>query len=339
MGTPTPATLEALLTAARKRIQVTDEEIEEAKGRRAAIAQALRKEFPGSRVYYNGSLAHGDALTPLADVDLGVVIAEAKHTHGPGKAGPSALQQRAADAIRRELKPTYGDLRVEVRGRKRSILIRFNDPVSARFADFTADVIIAIEHPSGVGLFIPRYAGWDRSHPEEHTALVRQAIEDTRVSFAHIVRLLKHWNRSNGKPLCTWNIKALALGCLLTPTTQLDGVVTWFEYAARQLAQGETRDPAGVADKPISLPLPRGEVVDRLRAASKRVREAIALQDAGYPVLAHDEIAKLFNDEDMLPPPSRDAVRREEACRLRDNGSTVTLVNPRPYVPVKSWAP
>ncbi len=85
----TPPSLEELLTQARHRIEVTPEEIDEARRRREAIANALQKEFPGSRVYFNGSLAHGDALTPLTDIDLGIVIAEAKHTHGPGKTGPA----------------------------------------------------------------------------------------------------------------------------------------------------------------------------------------------------------------------------------------------------------
>lgn len=76
--------LEQILTDARKRIQVLDKELDEAKRRRDLIIEALRAEFPGSRFYVNGSVAHGDALTPLTDVDLGVVVAEAVETHGPG---------------------------------------------------------------------------------------------------------------------------------------------------------------------------------------------------------------------------------------------------------------
>jgi predicted nucleotidyltransferase len=338
--------LEDRLTEARQGNEVTDEEIAEARKRRSAIASALLREFLGSRVYSNGSVAHGDALTPLTDIDLGVVVAEAKDTHGPAKKGPGDLKQRAADAIRHELKADYGDLHVEVEGRKRSILVRFNDPVSPRFKDFTADVIVAIDHPSGVGLLIPRYDTWDRSHPERHTAMVLAAIKATVVAFAHVVRLLKHWNRQNGKPLCSWNIKALALGCITKPTTQLAGLQRWFTYAADQLEKGETPDPAGVAPKPIKLNKPRMEVVRTLRDAAKRVSEAIALEQAGYPLLAWDEIAKLFNDEAMLPRPNQAAVRAEEARRLREKAGGIGVITTgtglgahRPRVPAKSWAP
>lgn len=339
--------LEALLTQARHRIEVTPEEIEEARRRRESIANALRREFPGSRIYFNGSLAHGDALTPLTDIDLGVVIAEAKHTHGPGKKGPRDLMDRAGNAVRRELKADFPKLTVQVEGCTRAVLVRFGDPVHAGEKDFTADVICAVDNPGGRGLFIPKVPGWSRSDPEAHTRMVREAIDRTRVTFAHAVRLLKHWNRRNGKPLCSWNIKALALGCITGPTTQLAGLQTWFTYAADQLDQGETPDPAGVADKPIKLGKgwTRTQVVTALRDAGKRLDEAIALEEAGYLVLAHDELAKLFDDEEMMPRPDQDAVRDEEARRFRRSTLSGALTtgtgsgSSRSRIPVRSWAP
>ena len=96
--------LETLLTEARKRIEVMPEELDEARRRRSLIALILMKEFPGSRVYVNGSIAHGDALTPLTDVDLGVVDLDLDDEYGPGNKGPAALQERAARALRAGLR-------------------------------------------------------------------------------------------------------------------------------------------------------------------------------------------------------------------------------------------
>src|SRR5690606_4001467 len=114
--------------------------------------------------------------------------------------GPHGLKERAADTIRAGLKPTYGDLAVEVKGRKRSILVRFRDPVAPGRPDFTADVIVAIDNPDGEGLYIPRWESWDRSHPEKHTELVLAAIKRTERSYARVVRLIKHWSRRHDKP-------------------------------------------------------------------------------------------------------------------------------------------
>lgn len=341
-----PPSLEELLTQARHRIEVTSEEIDEARSRREAIADALRREFPGSPVYFNGSLAHGDALTPLTDIDLGIIIAEAKDTYGPGKRGPRDLMDRAAAAIRRELKADFPRLTVQVEGCTRAAFVRFGDPVHAGEKDFTADVICAIDNTGDRGLFIPKMPGWSRSAPNAHTQMIREAIENTHVAFAHIVRLLKHWNRSTGKPLVSWNIKALALGCLTSPTTQLAGLMTWFTYAANELDDGLTEDPAGVAEKPIKLGngWTQMQVVTALREASKRLEEAVRLERDGYPFQAHEQLAKLFNDDEMLPHPDQEAVLDEAARRWKEQSigtgiAGIGLGAGRRQVPARSWTP
>ena len=328
--TRTTPTLEELLESARRNIQVLDEELDEAKKRRGLIGSALRNEFPGSRIYVNGSIAHGDALTPLTDVDLGVVVAEAVDSHGPGKKGPGDLKERAANAIRRELGPVFPKLTVIVEGRKRSILVRFGDPVTAGEKDFTADVIVAIDNFEAEGLFIPRYREWDRAHPEEHTRMVRNAIDKTDVLFARAVRLLKHWNRRNDMPMCSWNVKALALGCLDEPMTQLAGLTLWFAHAIGELTVAETEDPAGVADKPINLNKPSSEVVAQLREAAARLERAIEFEKAGYPVLAWEELARLFKDEQMLPRPEPYKVTAEQARKVLDDKAGEQRLNGAP---------
>lgn len=288
----------------------------------------------------NGSVAHGDALTPLTDIDVGVVVPDPAHEYGPGRRGPRGLMDRAADAVRRELKAEYGDLRVEVEGRKRSVLVRFNDPVRAGWADFTADIIVAIDNPSGRGLYIPKWDSWDRSDPETHTRMVLAAIESSKVRYARDVRLLKHWNRQRSTRLmCSWHIKVLALACLNTPGNLLDGLVGWFEHAVRRLQAGPTPDPAKVGPN-VKTPIPQAEVVRQLRNGLDLLRDAIRLESEGWAVLAHAKLAEFFNDPKMLPAPSPVAVRLQEADRLRKRNELRTT---RPAVvgvqpPVRSWS-
>jgi len=270
-----PRRLEELLEQARRRVEVEDKELDEARRRRDMIADALRTEFAGSTVYVNGSVAHGDALTPLTDVDVGVIVEEAKHTHGPGKRPPMELMERAAEAIRKALKEDFPDLTVTVRGKKRAVLVRFRDPVTPGQDDFTADVIVAVDNTVAAGLWIPRVPSWDRSHPVGHTDMVRGANRTSRYTYAKVVRLLKHWNRRNGEPLCSWNIKALALACLASPHTMMAGLQTWFGHAHADItARGETPDPARVAPEPIHLKEPRHVVLARLQKAADQLRSA-----------------------------------------------------------------
>lgn len=346
-----PPTLEALLQTARRRIEVDDAELKEARDRRDLIGAALRREFPGSRTYVNGSIAHGDALTPLTDVDLGVVVAGAELTHGPGKRGPQDLQEQAADAIRRDLKGEFPKLVVTVKGQKRAVLVRFGDPVTPGQPDFTSDVIVALDVPGERGLWIPCGDGWDRSDPEGHTRMVHAANKSSDAVYAQVVRLLKHWNRQNQKPLCSWNIKALALGCLKRRVTMLEGLRLWFDYAYKELSRnGETADPAGVAPEPIHLNESMTSVLGRLGEAADHLRDAVAFEKQGYYVLAHQELALMFNDEEVLPKPSPRSVELEAAARLAAERSSATGRRYGAVVPVagsrpgpgrdtRSWAP
>jgi hypothetical protein len=348
--TPPRSVIESALNAARLRIQVTPDELDAAKERRSRIASALRKEFVGGRIYYNGSVAHGDALNPLTDIDLGVVVPNEDGTYGPGRLGPAQLQERAAAAIRRELGADFPNLEVIWRDRKRSILVRFRDPVTLGQADFTADVIIAIDNPVAEGLLIPRYDQWDRSAPETHTAMVTTANEMTRATFARVVRLLKRWSRTHERPLCSWNIKALALGIIYTETTMVDGLRAWFSYAIDELSRGETEDPAGVAAEPIHLPegWTRRDVLSELREASQHLQRAVRFEDEGYPALALDELAKLFRDPAMMPSPDgktvvAETVRRDGlaahggAAATSAAAATQPAISEGPVFPRRAW--
>lgn len=332
-------TLEDILNDARKRIEVEDDEIEEARERRDRMGAALRDEFPGSTTYMNGSVAHGDALTPLTDVDLGVVVAAAVDSHGPGKKGPRDLMDRAAEAIRNELKEDYPKLSVTVEGQTRAVLVRFRDPVTPGAEDFTADVLVTVENKTGAGLYIPNVPGWDRSHPQKHTELIRQANKDSRYTFARGVRLLKHWCRQNGKPMCSWNIKALALGCLYKPLSMLDALETWFDYAYKELGKGLTTDPAKVTPDPIELNESKAVVLDRLKDASRTVKRARSLEADGYLLMAQQQLADLFNDEEMLPYPDGADLLAESGRHRREHmpavitSSTVAATAPK----TQSW--
>ncbi|MFI5700889.1 hypothetical protein ACIA78_12670 [Streptomyces xanthochromogenes] len=318
--------LAQLLDEGRRKIQVTDEELAEAKRRRRLLAGAVRRAFSGSTTYFNGSVAHGDANTPLTDVDLGVVLTKkGAEPYGPDKKSARPLMEIARDAIREDLEDEFPKLTIEVEGRRRAVLVRFGDPVTPGQDDFTADVMTAIPHPSGRGLYIPNTKiadQWDRADPITHTRMVLQAIEDTKVAFARTVRLLKHWNGTHSKPMCSWNIKALCLGCLDEPMPLIHALQIFFTYAADEIDKGPTPDPADVAG-PIPLNMPRTEVHKRLCTARKYVALAIEHEKAGRPLSAqhalHQVLPELVPDADGT---------QEEADRLartvRSGGTAAT---------------
>jgi predicted nucleotidyltransferase len=309
------STVETTLGEVRARIEVKREELVEAEDRRDNLSGVLRTAFPGARIYINGSIAHRDALNPLSDVDLGVVVPDPDGRYGPGKEGPAKLQETAAEAIR-SLRDEYPKLRVETVNHRRAILVRFGEPVTAGELDFTADVIVAIDNSDGAGLYIPNCQQWDRSHPEMHTQLVTAAILASDRAFSHGTRLMKHWNRRHDRPICSWNIKALALQVISGPMSMADYIQTWLGHAIEQLARCETPDPAGVAG-PIKMNKSQSEVLRELRDARDIFDRALMLDREGNHLLAVNELAKFFKDPDVLPWPDQSRVRELEAARFK----------------------
>lgn len=318
--------LAALLDEGRRKIQVTDEELAEAKRRRRLLAAAARRAFPGSTTYFNGSVAHGDANTPLTDVDLGVVLAsKAAVPYGPGRKSALPLMEIVRDTIREDLSDEFPKLTIEIIGRRRAVLVRFGDPVTPGQADFTADVMTAIPHPSGRGLYIPNTkiaAGWDRADPITHTRMVLQAIDDTNVVFARAVRLLKHWNGTHSKPMCSWNIKALCLGCLDEPMALINALQIFFTYAADEIDKGPTPDPAGAAG-PIPLNMPRVEVHKRLCTARKNIDLAIEHEKAGRPLSAQHALHQVLPE--LVPDADGTAEEADRLARtIRSGGASAS---------------
>lgn len=328
--------LQGLLDDARSEIAVTDEELTEARDRRDRIKKALLKVFPGSDTYDCGSVAHGDANTPLKDVDTGVVVAGGEETHGPDGEGPRDLMNQARDAIRDELADDYPNLRVTVEGQTHAVEVSFGDPIDPNEDDFTADVIITVDNTSGDGIFIPDLPndGWEPSHPIEHTRLMREGNRTTGSVLARTVRLLKYWNGHHGNPLCSWNIKVLALESITKKMALPAALLAFFEHAGKSLRDGLTEDPAGVSD-PIELNLPMAEVVDRLEDGRELIEEAINAEEDGRPYLAQHKLAQLLPD--VVPDADADDLRDEEikqqkadeqAGRSRGIGSAAAISIP-----------
>ena len=246
---------------------------------------------------------------------------------GPHDQGPRELMEAACDAIKDHLKDDYPDLHVTVEGPRRAVLVRFGDPVTPGQPDFTSDVIVALDHPSGRGLFIPNLeidAEWDHADPETHTRLVLEAIEQTEVTFARLIRLLKHWRDRHSEPMCSWNIKALALECITEPMQLLRALQVFFTHAADSIAKELTDDPAGVAGK-IALNMSRAAAAHRLRVARDHINEAIRHENAGRPASAQHALHKVLP---AVIPDSDTVDQTLEAAPAVTVGSATTITGP-----------
>lgn len=286
--------LDPLLAEGHKKVAITSAECVEARCRREMLAVALKTEFRG-QVYATGSLVHGDAMTPLNDFDVGILVADAGFRYGLGGRGPDRLVERARGAILAALRGDFPGSTVAVEGQKRSILVDFGIPSNSGHGGFSADVIVALPNPDGRGILIPDLFRdrWDRSDPKTHADMVHDAVRRTGTSLIEFVRLAKYWSRHHDIPICSWNIKALALACATPGVSLTEAVHRFFHTAAQDLTRGLTPDPAGVAP-PIRLELPRDEVILKLGTSVATVDRAIRYASLGARVEAVHELSSLF---------------------------------------------
>jgi Transposase IS66 family len=189
---PEPATdyAEQVLDEVRRKIQVEQRVIDEARERRDLVKDIVEAYHGVRRTYNAGSIAHGTAKNPLPDADCGGVLDRRSYPQlGPdgGGEGPNQLIADVADFVMDEVRAQYPDAECEIT--KRAIQITFNEPIDKE--DPSVDLIAALTRADEPGLWIPntKKDDWDASDPEEHTRLLTARPKELRVHRARLIRL------------------------------------------------------------------------------------------------------------------------------------------------------
>ena len=279
-------------------VRATPEELQSVEYRAWAVTRALARIYPGADVYRTGSIAHGDAMRPLNDVDLGVILRN-RPDLGPEESGPRAEMRRCAGRIVQHLKPTFPGIEADAEG-KRSIVLTFASPGAARGPDFTCDVIIALPGPNG-NLLIPNTdlrGGWDENDPMGHVSRIQRVDAESGGSLTRTVRLAKHWRDRHGKPLYSWNIKTLALEVISRETHEFEGLYRFFEHAARAVAEGPTENPGSMAYPPPTVAGDRGQAAWQLLDALERLEAVRLAALAGQYGRAERGLGRFFRDSE-----------------------------------------
>lgn len=287
------------------RVKARPDQLNEAKDRADAVKDALGRIYPGAETYATGSVAHGDALSPLNDIDIGVILTN-RPDLGPGRSRPEDEMAGTADELARLLQRRYPNLTAKS-DNKRSIVLEFNEPAAAGEADFTCDVIIAVPAPPDPlnrgtsSLLIPNTelsAGWDENDPPGHVERLRQAEHKSEGSFTRTVRLVKHWRDGlSAKPFYSWNIKTLALEAGTESTQPFEGLYRFFEHAVFSVAEGPTENPGSANYPPPSVPTDRLDVVQQLKDALATLERARMYSFDGRHEKARQELIKLFPED------------------------------------------
>lgn len=315
-----------LLNNVRSQIAAHDHALAVARERRDAVLDVARR-FPGVLdVYISGSLAAGLMNHPVTDGDCGIILDRRHYPElGPDGegTGPLDIVRQVQVLLQGALVVRYPHLTVELM--KRGLLISFNEPLTDEGQDPTVDLVIALNRRVDDALWIPcidwedEGVTWSPGHPQRHLQLLRAGSADLKRIRAQVIRLGKAWkNQVDPSGICSFNVAALALECIVEAGPLDHTMLTFFEYGARQLAVSETDDPAHVSG-PIRIDSPPGRdvVTRRFGAAAAGLRTALASD--GDKAAVVEALHPVFPD--YIKPPSASDSKAALADAIRQKGT------------------
>lgn len=287
-----------ILEGARRAAAPPDEHLKEARRRRDEVLRAA-KAFSSVRASFpSGSIAHATA-NKVNDADCGVILDRRSHPSlGPDgdNVGPKEVVEEVRAFLRDEtdLKEIWSGIVFRVENR--AIKVFFHDEI-ADDVDPTVDLIVALDRKDEPGLWIPKgmlgaSPAWDASHPEKHTALFLPDDSNLRRTRVHVTRLAKAANHHSGWRFSSFNLAALAYWGIDSSQNLGDALYAFYDYAAKDMKDHLTSDPAGVSSA-IKLPVTKDKAVSRLEKQRDLMASAL---DADSEDEAREALAKLIPD-------------------------------------------
>jgi hypothetical protein len=199
----------------RSRLELTDQEQEDASRRHNEIRDYLKTKFDIERDFLTGSYKRWTKTKPLKDVDIFCVLGE-KERHRRNKPPADLL-----NAFEVALVEKYG--RNNVSCQRRSVTVDFG--VKPDADEDTAGKVMSFDVVPAFGknthYEIPdtaTSAGWTETNPEVHFDLAVKAQKRYDGEWKGIVRMTKKWNAFHGKPVKpSFLIEVMAIQLLHPP--------------------------------------------------------------------------------------------------------------------------
>lgn len=234
------------------RLELSDKEAKDAQRRHAEVRAHIAADFDVKRDFLSGSYGRHTKTKPLKDVDIFFVLGS-KEAQRRSKPAVELL-----DAFEKCMRKHYSASAVS-RGR-RCITVEFEKPMYEDGSDekvLSIDLIPAFE--AGNDYEIPdRDKGeagkgaWIKTNPETHKTVATKKNEQMGGTWKPLVKMLKAWNRHNGKPIKpAFLVEVMALDLINPEFSSYPNELRNFFGAAQEAIGRSWPDPAGLGP-PVS---------------------------------------------------------------------------------------
>ena len=236
-----------------------------------ALNTLLRAHFdPQGSIQLGGSWARGTAISPINDVDLLLVVAPSKI--------PSLLSLNPTELM--------GKVESELRGLLGGGLRRQNRSFGLTWQGVPFDLVLCTTETGDI-LRLPDLSRsrWLRTSPARHKQRCQDADRACNQRLLPLIRGVKAWRRTVGKPLKSFHLEAMLWETMTSPPrTWAEGLQLAFSRLAERAQRGFP-DPTGLGaqvDDTLTM-ADRQRAVTLLRQAAER---AAGLSQSADPARA-----------------------------------------------------
>ncbi len=234
MATNIPQSFQKL----KQNLEITDLQGTTVSTRQQNVRKVMEAGMQVLDSFLTGSYARSTMIAPLkeADVDIFIVLDPKYYFHYNN--GQNGGQGGLLDLVKGTLRKTYTNT---------PDISRNGQAVTIRFEDFVVDVVPSF-HRQGGGFLIPNSINqsWIETDPKKHVDIMVAANQTHNGDLVPLVKMIKCWNRNNGKYFSSFHLEVLALQILqgVTISNFWTGMRYYFDKGRTMIAQ-RTPDPAG----------------------------------------------------------------------------------------------
>jgi hypothetical protein len=260
-------------------LELTQAEQDEASRQQRVLRDNLRDHLGGiERDILSGSYSRRTAIRPLNDIDVFIILEEAKHGAIRGQ-HPTACLEAVKAALGRAY-PTKAAAKLQ----GRSVNIDFSG------TGIAYDIVPAFNVSEGVYIIPDRERkNWIKTNPEKHRQALQLANEKAGNMLNPLIKAAKHWNANNKKPLRSFHLEVMSYGAFKSPPSSFaQGLRDLLSFLAGSVLLS-CPEPAGIGPS-IDAGMPpeeRRTIQTALMQAAEVASRAILFDSASRVEEAH----------------------------------------------------
>lgn len=263
----------------RQRLEISDTEQKDAERRHKSVRECIRGGFDIDSDFLTGSYRRHTKTKPLKDVDIFFCLGpKEKHWH-------DKHPDEVLNAFEKRLGDQFGEDCVEL-GR-RCVTIEFDKRNPTADEDgkvLSNDAVPAYDRGNHYEIPDRILGRWIKTNPDIHKEESTAKNRELGGKWVPLVKMLKRWNRSAGKPISpSFLIEVMAQKLIDAPFSNYPSEVRGFFAAGLDGIVSDWPDPAGFGP-PVSdqmTPEKRQTAVQALRQAEVKAARAMRLEQQG----------------------------------------------------------